>query len=101
MDHSENSERAVHFPPLHRALSDLQTAISIFKMQNPAFNFFFFPFFNYLRFFPLPPHLRQPKLWLTNSINILTVILLGKEAPAAFRSLQALPVPGELRVISR
>lgn len=62
---------------------------------------FFFSFSSYLWFFPLPHHLRQPKLWLTNSINILTVILSGKEAPAAFCSLQALPVPEELRVISR
>lgn len=101
MDYPEISETAVHFSSLHHPLSNLQGAMSIFKKQNPAFHFFFSPFFNYLRFFPLPHHLRQSKLWLTNSINILTVILLGKEAPVAFPSLQALAVPEGLRVISR
>lgn len=40
MDHPEISETAVHFSPLHHALSDLQGAVSVSKKQNPAFNFF-------------------------------------------------------------
>lgn len=92
------------FSPLCHALDDLQGALCASKKQNSAFNFsfFFFLLAQISEPLPLPHHLKWSKLWLTNSINILTVTHLGdEEAAADFCSRWALPVLEELRVISR
>lgn len=97
------SEMAANFSQFVMHLVTCRVPSALAKSRTrPLTFFFFFLLAQISNPLPLPRHLRWSKLGLTNSINILTVIHLGdEEAAAGFCSLQALPIPEELRVISR